>query len=386
MTPTPATPEDLLARLVGFDTTSAKSNLALIDFVQGYLTEHGVESTLIPNEDGSKANMFATIGPKDRGGIALSGHTDVVPANAGEWSSDPFTLTARDGRLYGRGSADMKGFLACVLALVPEMAAAGLTTPIHLAFSYDEEVGCAGVRPMIDELGKRLVKPRLAIVGEPTLMQVVNAHKSIEHYVTEVKGCEAHTSMTHLGANAIFATAEIIGEIARIRDELIAEGDPSGRFTPPYSSVEIGRIEGGTALNIVARHCRLDWEMRGLPGADGAAVLERIERFGREQVLPKLRAVSEDTGIDTRVGIHVPSLAPAADEPAQRLALRLAERNETFAVAYGTEAGLFQRAGIPTVVCGPGDIAVAHRPDEYVEKQQLAACTAFLRRLIDTAR
>jgi len=386
MTTTALSPEELLARLVAFDTTSAKSNLALVHFVRAYLAEHGVDSELIPNEDATKANLYATVGPREPGGVALSGHTDVVPADAREWHSDPFTLSARDGRLHGRGSADMKGFLACVLALVPEMAAAKLATPIHLAFSYDEEVGCAGVRPMIEALGAGLLKPRLAIVGEPTMMQVVDAHKSIQEFVTEVTGFEAHSSMTHLGANAIFAAAEIVGEIARIRDELIAEGDATGRFKPPYSSIEIGHVSGGTAINIVPRHCRLHWEMRGLPGVDPAAVLERVERFGRETVLPRLRAVSGDTDIETRLGVNVPGLAPAADEPAQRLALRLTERNDTIAVAYGTEAGLFQRAGIPTVVCGPGDIAVAHRPDEYIEKEQIAACTRFLRRLIDTAR
>ncbi|MDP2619722.1 MAG: acetylornithine deacetylase [Hyphomicrobiales bacterium] len=386
MAAVPTTPEELLARLVGFDTTSAKSNLALIDFVRAYLRGHGVDSELIPNEDATKANLYATVGPREPGGIALSGHTDVVPADAQAWQTDPFTLSARDGRLHGRGSADMKGFLACVLSLVPEMVAARLATPIHLAFSYDEEIGCGGVRPMLEAMGAGLPKPRLAIVGEPTMMQVVNAHKSIQEFVTEVTGFEAHSSMTHLGANAIFATAEIIGEIARIRDELIVAGDPSGRFTPPHSSIEVGCISGGTAINIVPRHCRLHWEMRGLPGVDPAAVLERVERFGRETVLPKLRAVSKETDIGTRLGVNVPALAPGTDEPAEKLALRLTDRNDTLAVSYGTEAGLFRRAGIPTVVCGPGDIAVAHRPDEYIEKDQLAACTRFLRRLIETAR
>lgn len=386
MTTTRHTPEELLARLVGFDTTSAKPNLALIDFVRAYLRDHGVDSTLIPNEEGTKANMYATLGPPVPGGVALSGHTDVVSVEGQTWHSDPFTLSERDGRLFGRGSADMKGFLACALALVPEMAAAGLATPIHLAFSYDEEVGCTGVRPMIEALGAGLLKPRLVIVGEPTRMRVVNAHKSIQEFVTEVTGFEAHSSMTHLGANAIFAAAEIVAEIARIRDELIADGDPSGRFTPPYSSIHVGRILGGTAINIVPRRCRLHWEMRGLPGADPGAVLERVERFSHERVLPGLRAVSEDTNVTTRLGVHVPELAPATDEPAERLALRLTERNDSLAVSYGTEAGLFQRAGIPTVVCGPGDIAQAHRPDEYIDKEQLALCTRFLRRLIDTAR
>ena len=386
MTPTRQSPGELLARLVGFDTVSAKTNLALIEYVRGYLRAQGVDSVLIPNEEGTKANLHATIGPRENGGIALSGHTDVVPVEGQAWSSDPFVLSERDGRLHGRGSCDMKGFLACVLALVPEMVAARLKTPIHLLFSYDEEVGCTGVRRMIDALGSQLAAPRLVIVGEPTMMQVVDAHKSIQEFVTEVTGYEAHSSMVHLGANAIFAANEIIGEIARVRDDLVARGDPSGRFTPPFSSIHVGEISGGTAINIVPRHCRVHWEMRGLPGAHPGEVLERVARFGRETVLPKLQAVSEETGVETRLGVLVPALEGGEEDAAQTLALRLAGRNETFAVSYGTEAGLFRHAGIPTVICGPGDIAQAHKPDEYVDKEQLAACTQFLGRLIETAR
>lgn len=386
MTGTVYTTEEMLARLVAFDTTSALSNLALIDFVRDYLAGHGVAATLIPNADRSKANLLATIGPAGRGGIGLSGHTDVVPVEGQDWHSDPFVLRRHDGRLYARGACDMKGFLACVLALVPEMVAARPSIPIHLLLSYDEEIGCTGVRPMIEAFGTAHVRPQLVIVGEPTMMQVVNAHKGIQKFVTEVTGLEAHSSMTHLGANAIFAAAAIIGEIARIRDEMIARGDPSGRFTPPYSSIHVGQIGGGTAHNIVPRHCTVNWEMRALPGADTVEVLERVERFGRERVLPALRAVSDDTDVVTRFGVHVPGLAAGEANPAEALALRLARHNDTRAVSYGTEAGLFQHAGIPTVVCGPGDIAQAHKPDEFVDRAQLAACELFLRRLVGQAR
>lgn len=379
------TPEEMLARLVAFDTVSHRSNLPLIEFVRGYLSGHGVDSTLVPNAQGDKANLYAVIGPRERGGIGLSGHTDVVPVEGQDWSSDPFELTRRDGRLYGRGSCDMKGFVATVLALVPEMVAANLVTPVHLLLSYDEEVGCTGVIPMIDELGQRLPKPRLVIVGEPTMMQVVDAHKSIQEFITVVTGFEAHSSMIHLGANAVMAGAEIIGEIARIRDEMIAAGDPTGRFTPPYSTIHVGEMAGGTAINIVPRSCTIHWEMRGLPGTDPTDVLKRIDRFAATQVLPKLRAVSPDTNIETRLGVFVPPLAPQAGSHAETLALRLAQQNETFAVSYGTEAGHFQRAYIPTVICGPGSIEQAHKPDEFIAGEQLAACAAFLRRLIAAA-
>ena len=228
-------PQEMLARLVGFDTTSANSNLDLIEFVRGYLAAHGVAAHVLASEDGQKANLFATIGPHERRGIGLSGHTDVVPVTGQKWSSDPFTLTARDGRLYGCGSCDMNCFLAVALALVPDMVAAPLSDPLHLLLSYDEEVGCTGVRGMIEAFGRKLVKPRLIIVGEPTSMQVVDAHKSVQSFTTTVTGVAAHSSMIHLGANAIFAAGEIVRELADLRDEMIAHGDPSGRFRFPQS-------------------------------------------------------------------------------------------------------------------------------------------------------
>ena len=378
-------PQEMLARLVGFDTTSANSNLDLIEFVRGYLAAHGVAAHVLASEDGQKANLFATIGPHERRGIGLSGHTDVVPVTGQKWSSDPFTLTARDGRLYGRGSCDMKGFLAVALALVPDMVAAPLSDPLHLLLSYDEEVGCTGVRGMIEAFGRKLVKPRLIIVGEPTSMQVVDAHKSVQSFTTTVTGVAAHSSMIHLGANAIFAAGEIVRELADLRDEMIAHGDPSGRFDPPYSTIHVGRINGGTARNIVPQSCTIEWEMRGLPDADPKAVKARIELFSRQRVLPSLRAISRDTDITTKPGSTVPGLAPEAAGEAAALGLKLALGDEIGAVSYGTEAGLFQRAEIAAIVCGPGDIAQAHKPDEFVAISQLEECAAFVRRLIETA-
>ncbi len=381
-----ATAYDILARLVAFDTTSRESNLALIDWVRDYLAGHGVASTLVPNEDGSKANLFATIGPETVGGVALSGHTDCVPVDGQPWDTNPFALTERDGRLYGRGTCDMKGFIAVALAMVPEFLKVPLVTPIHLAFSYDEELGCSGVRGLIDELGRTLPLPRAVIIGEPTRMQVVDAHKSISDYTTEVTGHEAHSSAIDKGANAILAAGEMIGELARMREDLIQAGDPSGRFTPPCTSIHVGMIRGGTALNIIPRKCEFTWEIRALPGVDEPALVRRFETFGEEAVLPKLRAVAPTTGILTEQHIHAPGLAPAPGSLAERLAMRLAERNDTHTVAFATEGGLFQQKGSDVIVCGPGDIAQAHQPNEYIERAQMEACLAFMRRLADEAR
>ena len=379
-------PRAMVERLVSFDTTSSKSNLELIEFVRDYLAGHGVESVLVPNSTGDKASLFATVGPGDVGGIALSGHTDCVPADPAQWKSDPFAVTERDGRLYGRGTCDMKGFVGVVLAMVPEFVAAPLNTPLHIALSYDEELGCTGVRDMIAALGHTLPLPKAVIVGEPTEMEVVDAHKSISDFATEVTGREGHSSAIDKGANAIFAAGELLGELSRMRDDMIEAGDPSGRFEPPFTSVHVGMISGGTALNIIPGQCRFNWELRALPKSDEAALVDRFERFGRDIVLPRLRAVAPEAGIVTERHIHAPGLAPDPGSLAERLAMRLAARNEARAVSFATEAGLFQKQGAPSVVCGPGSIAQAHKPDEFIELTQLAACEEFLRALLDLAR
>jgi acetylornithine deacetylase len=375
----------MLARLVAFDTTSRLSNLALIDFVRGYLDRYGIRSELVFDATGAKANLYATIGAADRGGIVLSGHTDVVPVDDQDWSSDPFTLEVRDGRLYGRGTADMKGFIACCLARVPDWVGRPLAEPVHLAFSYDEEVGCLGVHGLIDHVVANHPRPRLCIVGEPTSMAVVDAHKGIRSFVTEVTGLEAHSSATHVGVNAIMAAAEMIAFLNRLADELAAEGDPSGRFTPGHTTISVGTIEGGTAVNIIPRHCRFGWEFRPLPDADADAILARVQAHAEEVVLPRMRAKHPDAAIVTRPRSACPPLRPEPGSAAESLAKVLIGTNETHAVSYTTEAGLFQNSGgIPTVVCGPGDILQAHRPDEYVARDQLATCGTFLERL--TAR
>ncbi|HWE16292.1 MAG TPA: acetylornithine deacetylase [Hyphomicrobiaceae bacterium] len=379
-----AAAKDLLARLVAFDTTSHKSNLPIIRFVEDYLRRHGVESTLVPTPDGEKASLFATIGPTGVGGIALSGHTDVVPVEGQSWSSDPFTLVERDGRLYGRGACDMKAYLACVLAMVPELKARNLTTPVHIAFSYDEEVGCTGVRPMIAELGSRLPLPRMVLVGEPTTMTVVDAHKGPMRWVVRLTGKAAHSSMPHLGVNAITYAGRLLGELARIETEL-KEASVDPRFEPPYTTLQVTQLAGGNASNIVPAACWFGWEIRRLPGFDGEALDARFRRFAEQQCTAPMRQADPEAGVGIELVNEVPPFQADAGAPIVPLALKLAQQNETFAVCYATEASLFQGGGAPAVVCGPGDIAQAHTPDEFIEVAELEKCLAFLGRLADWA-
>lgn len=377
--------EEILRRLVAFDTTSAKSNLELIAYVQDYLTAHGVESALVPAPDGQpKACLYATIGPRDRAGVGLSGHTDCVPVTDQAWDTDPFTLTERDGHLYGRGSADMKGFVACMLASVPAYKRRQLSVPIHLLLSYDEEVGCKGVRPMIAEFGKALQRPRLVIVGEPTTMQVVDAHKGPSRFEVTVTGQDAHSSMPHLGVNAIMVAARLIGELQRIEQDL-KKRHFSERFTPPYSTIQVGKIEGGTAPNIVPRRCVFGWDVRALPGLDARGVAAELEGFAARELLPQMHAIAPDCRIDIAPVNTAPAFAAEEGSEAVSLAMRLAGQNETFAVAYGTEASFFQEGACPSVICGPGDIAQAHKPNEFIAVSEIEKCMGFLDRLGDWA-
>ena len=380
--PEPSTTRELLRQLIAFDTTSRNSNVPLITFVEDYLGALGVPSVRVDYQPG-KTNLWATIGPDISGGVVLSGHTDVVPVDGQAWTTDPFSAVERAGNIYGRGAADMKGFLAACLAVVPEFLAKRLKRPIHLAFSCDEEVGCTGVRPLIERIvAGDLPRPSAAIIGEPTLMKVVNGHKSTLSFVTEVEGHEAHSSLSHQGVNAIMVAGELISEITAIAGEMRERGDPTGRFDPPYSSVHIGTISGGTARNIVPRCCTFHWETRIIPGQDPDEIPERLDRLA-ETLLPAMQAVSPTTGITTRRKNIVPPLMPVPGSPAEALALQLTGGNDTGAVSYGTEAGLFQVAGIPAVICGPGSIEQAHKPDEFVAVSELERCEGFLRRLAE---
>lgn len=384
MTPPTAVAKDLLAHLVAFDTESAKSNIPLIRFVEDYLAQHDIASQRVPTPDGEKASLFATIGPSDAPGLALSGHTDVVPVAGQTWASNPFTLTERDGKLYGRGSCDMKGYLACALAMVPQFARRRLKMPIHLAFSYDEEVGCTGVRPMIAELGKRLPLPRLVFVGEPTEMGVVDTHKGPVRWRVELTGRAAHSSMPHYGVNAIAYAGRLLGELSRMEDELKAS-EQDLRFDPPFTTLQVTQIEGGTASNVVPVPCWFGWEIRGLPGFDPMRLDRRLKAFAAEQCLPEMRRLAPEAEISIRATNQVAAYAADTASGIVPLTLKLAGQNKTHAVSYCTEAGLFQGGGAPAIVCGPGNIAQAHTANEFLSLDELEKCLLFLGRLADWA-
>ena len=368
---------ELLATLVGFDTTSSKSNLALIGFVEDYLKSHAISSLRIPSPDGAKADLFVTIGGSGNGGIGLSGHSDCVPIEGQRWASDPFTLTARDGRLYGRGSCDMKGFLACALASVPLFKMRTLKEPVYLIISYDEELGCSGVRPLIARLGKDFPRPRAIIVGEPTSMAVIDAHKRIDAYRTVVHGREAHSSLPALGVNAISVAAALVCELHRIGGAIPKkENDP--HFEPPYSTISVGTIKGGTAGNIVPKNCEFQWQVRSLPSATPGEASRNLAAFAEKSLLPKMKQVTDEAAIETTALKSVPAFVAGSASEAVALALKLTGTEQTRAVSYTTEAGLFEQAGFPSVICGPGDIAQAHAADEFVSIEQLDACMAFL--------
>ncbi|KQP29065.1 acetylornithine deacetylase [Methylobacterium sp. Leaf100] len=377
---------DLLARLVAFDTESSKSNLALIDFVCGYLADLGVPHVRIPDATGSKAAVFATIGPMIDGGVVLSGHTDVVPVTGQAWTTDPFTLRIADGRAYGRGAVDMKGFCALALAAIPDFLAADLARPIHILLSYDEETTCLGVADTIARFGADLPRPGAVIVGEPTDLEVADAHKSIVTYMTTVHGHEAHSAKPMLGANAVMAAADLVSELNRIADAMIARGDASGRFDPPATTVHVGTISGGTARNILPKLCTFHWEFRGLPDLDMSEIPALFQAKVDSVLRERLNRYGDYGHIETLEEVAVPGLAPEPGSAAEHLALRVAGRNHTVSVPYATEAGRFQVAGIPTVVCGPGSIDQAHQPDEYITLAALEAGEAFMRRLIDECR
>lgn len=372
----------ILERLVAFDTVSSKTNLTLVADIEIYLRSLGVAYVKIPNATGDKATLFATIGPQTDGGIVLSGHTDVVPVEGQIWVSNPFSLRRANGRLYGRGTCDMKGFDALCLAMIPEFQKADLRRPLHIILSYDEEIGCGGSLDTIARFGVDLPRPGAVIVGEPTSMQVADAHKAIATYETIVYGREAHSSKPALGANAIEIACALVNELYRFQKELEAEGDPSSRFDPPYSTVHVGTIHGGVARNILAKRCAFQWEFRALPGTALTAAFDVLQDYCDRVALPKLTAHVKDARIETEADLAVPGLAADPGSQAETLALKASRHNRTTTVSFATEAGQFQTAGVPAIVCGPGSIDQAHQPDEYIEIAQLEAGIAFMRRLI----
>lgn len=371
-----------IARLVGFDTTSRHSNMALIDYIRSRLQALGAEPRLTFNDEGNKANLYATLGPTDRPGIMLSGHTDVVPVEGQAWSSDPFTLVERDNRLYGRGSADMKSFIALALAMAPEFLARNPHTPLHLALSYDEELGCVGVRRLIDDLGSLPIKPRLCVVGEPTGMKVVAGHKSKRSFLCEVHGKECHSALAQ-GVNAVEAAAEMITYIKQMQRRLKQEGPFDPAYEPPYSTLHTGTIEGGRALNIVPASCRFEFELRALPQQDSEALTEEIKNYAALRLEPEMKAVAPESGFDFTMMNDTEGFDLPDHDEAVTLVTALTGDNRTGRVSFGTEAGLFNRAGIPTVVCGPGFIEQAHKPDEFIAVEQVAQGQIFLQRLME---
>jgi acetylornithine deacetylase len=371
---------DLVKELIAFDTTSRDSNLALIDYAQKLLEKAGARCRRSYDATGKKANLFATLGPDSDGGYVLSGHTDVVPVDGQDWSSDPFKPEMRGDNLYGRGACDMKGFVGTALWLAPEIAKAKLKRPIHFALSYDEEVGCVGVKGLLEDLKAQKLKPALAIIGEPTLMKIVGAHKGGAKLVTRCCGREAHSSGPEKGANAVMMAGEFVSLLGSVWDELRADADP--RFDPPHSTVQATVIHGGTAVNILAREAEVTWEYRCLPDRDPQKIVERVKARAAAEVLPKYQRRAAEAALHTILHAQYPGLTMDEDSPAVRLARELTGSNRIEAVAYGTEAGHFQSYGIPAVICGPGSIEQAHRPDEFCAVSELEACEAFLRKVI----
>ncbi|HLZ66492.1 MAG TPA: acetylornithine deacetylase [Aliidongia sp.] len=376
---------EIITKLVGFDTTSRDSNLALIDWVEAYLADLGVKSDRSWDADRRKANLFATIGPDDKPGIVLSGHTDVVPVDGQDWTSDPFTLTRKDDKLIGRGASDMKGFLGVVLAKAPEFVRRQPKTPLHLAFTYDEEVGCLGVHTLLAELARRPVKPRACVVGEPTLMKPVIGHKGKQSVRCHVHGLESHSALAHQGVNAVEAAAELVAYLKGMARRFRDQGPFDPDYSPPYTTVHTGKIQGGTALNIVPKDCVFDFEFRYLPSEDPAALFDEVRRFATERLLPEMGAISAAAGFDFEELSGMAGLDMRNEDEMTRLVMQLSGANGTGKVSFGTEGGAYQAFGIPTIVCGPGSIEQAHKPDEWIEVEQLVAAERFMDRLLDHA-
>lgn len=374
---------DIIKKLVSFDTTSRDSNLALIEWVRDYLRNLGVASHLVFDASGKKANLWATIGPADGPGLVLSGHTDVVPIDGQEWTVPAFEPGEKDGRLYGRGTTDMKSFVGVCLSLAPDFVRRKLRAPIHFAFSYDEEVGCLGVRGLLADLAARGIRPMGCVVGEPTNMKVIRAHKGKLSLRAHVRGFECHSSLAPRGVNAVQYAARAIGRLIEMGERFAKNGPYDREFDIPYTTVHVGTIRGGTALNIVPKDCSFDFEFRHLPVHDPRALFAEFERFVRSELEPAMKSVHADTGFSFEELSNFPGLAGDEDAEITQAAKAASGGNATGKVAFGTEAGLFEASGIPTVICGPGDIDQAHKPDEFIALEQIAQCEQFVRRLVE---
>ena len=381
----PIRPEtlEMIERLLGFDTTSRESNLGLIEWVRDWLKGFGIESRLTYDDAGAKANLFATIQKGSRAGIVLSGHTDVVPVDGQPWDTDPFTAVLRDDRIYGRGACDMKSYIAVALAMTPRFLAADLKAPVHFALSYDEEVGCLGVRGLLEDLARAGIRPGGCIVGEPTGMQPVIANKGFRSYRCAVRGREMHSALAPHGVNAIEYGARLITHIRGLADRMRESEARDNGFDVPFTTLQTGLIRGGTAPNIVPRECEFHFEMRYLPGANPDALEGEIKNYATRVLEPEMKRVAPEAGFAFFTKSDTPGVNTAETERITALVQALARNRTTAKVAYATEAGLFQRAGIPSIICGPGSIEQAHKPNEFVTLEQVALCESFLERLAE---
>jgi acetylornithine deacetylase len=374
---------DYLEKLIAFPTVSRDSNLELIRFLRSELETSGFSCVIVKSEDSRKANLLATAGPAGKPAILLSGHTDVVPVDGQTWTSDPFKLRRDHGRLYGRGSADMKGFIACTLSMAGKIMERQLHTPLSLAFSYDEEVGCLGVRRLIDTMKAMPVKPRFCIVGEPTSLRVVTAHKGKVGMRVLCRGVEVHSALAPLAVNAVYLALDVISEIRGIQKEIAASDKKDGDYDVPYTTVHAGVISGGEVINIVPNQCRFEYEIRHIPEDDPGLISSRIEDAA-EQRIAEARKISERADIAFMPVVSYPAMDTPPDSEVVSFMKSITGSNSTGKISFGTEGGLFQQnLGIPTVVCGPGNIAVAHKPDEYIEEAQIAQCDQVLTRLLE---
>lgn len=373
---------EMLARLIAFPSVSTNSNLDIIHFCRDWLQSHGVESTLVMSPEGDKANLYATIGPRVEGGVVLSGHTDVVPVEGQAWTSDPWTLTERDGRLYGRGTTDMKGFDAMVLALVPEMVNADLKRPVHIALSYDEELACRGAPSMVRAMADTIPTPAAVIVGEPTRHAVVTGHKASVQLRTHVTGYAVHSSRIDQGVSAVMTAARLITWHEDVMEENRRKAEPANPFEPPYTTLHCGMVAGGSAANVVSSAAWFYSDIRAIPTEDPAEYMAQYKTYIRDVIEPRMKGIVPETGVAVELVAEVPGLRPEVDGEAERLMRRLTGDNGTHVVSYGTEAGIFQKVGWSSVVCGPGDIAQAHQPDEYIEISEFEAGERLLRRLV----
>ncbi|WP_319529175.1 acetylornithine deacetylase [uncultured Cohaesibacter sp.] len=377
------TTKEILKRLVGFESLSSQTNLDMIDYIKTYLADHGVETMISYDETGERANLFATIGPDVEGGVLLNGHTDVVPTLGQDWSHDPFDMIEKDGRLFGRGTVDMKGFLACTMAMVPYFKEANLGKPILISFCYDEEIGGFGAPVLASDIVARGSKPAVAIVGEPTMMSLVSGHKAGLELRTEFTGFSAHASDPRKGVNAVEFAARFINKIIEIADRCSINPVHDSPFEPPYTTFNVGTINGGTARNITANACALDWELRPIPGEDGQVILAELQYFVDSELLPLMRAVSPDASVKTIVEADVPGLSADESSAAVQFIRQVTGLNSSEVVSFGTDAGHFERVGISTIVFGPGSIDQAHKPDEYIELSEISNCLQFLKQVAD---